>query len=79
MKPERKTKRAFVSPKQQRDIKGKLKPIVHTDLGFNLETVFKETDRKRKNDSEEDENEFERDYNLPGSYKSFAKWEMHFE
>ena len=47
MSPERKTKAAFSSPMQQKDIKGKLKPITHTDLGFCLEKVFVETDKKK--------------------------------
>ena len=55
-----------------------MKPITHSDLGFDLEKVFAETD-KRKKDEEADDHSFERDYDLPGSYKSFAKYEMHFD
>ena len=78
---QRRTKAAFESPTQQRDERGRVKPITHTDLGFDLEKVFAETDKRKKSDREEvgTDHSFERDYELPGSYKSFAKYEMHFD
>ena len=70
------TKPAFESPWQKMDHRGKKEPIKHTDLGFSLDEILHETDIKGKTGVEE--TFYDRDYNLPGSYKSFAKWEMHF-
>ena len=70
------TKPAFESPRQKLDHRGKKEPFQHVDLGFNLEEILHETDIKGKKGVEE--TFYDRDYNLPGSYKSFAKWEMHF-
>ena len=75
----KKTKAAFESPTQQRDERGRMKPITHVDLGFDLEKVFAETDKRKKDELVDDPHSFERDYDLPGSYKSFAKYEMHFD
>ena len=55
-----------------------MKPITHSDLEFSLEQVFVETDFRPKEGPSEDPT-YERDYALPGSYKSFAKYEMHFD
>ena len=38
--------------------------------------MLHETDRIKMDDNQD---EYARDYQLPGSYKSFAKWEMHFD
>lgn len=54
-----------------------MEPITHSDLEFNLEEVFVETDFRDKEGRGGDSSR-ERDYTLPGSYKSFAKWEMNF-
>ena len=70
------TKPAFESPRQKLDHRGRKEPIKHTDLGFSLDQILNETDIQGMKG--EDESFYDRDYNLPGSYKSFAKWEMHF-
>ena len=74
-RPLLKTKSAFVSPKQKKDIRGKLCPITHKDLDLNVEDMFNEVDMMF---SKENNPSLLKSQDISGSYKTFAKWEMDF-